>query len=116
MAGRARRRAACLLDSLPALHHHESQTASSSQHPTGHPSNLQLIVIYCCLILLSRLMANKPAALLCGQISLSALLGAGLAIGVQALTLAANGGAWGNNTATKVGWGKSCNTCGPCTA
>ncbi len=63
---------------------------------------MQLIVIYCCLILLARNMANKPAALLCGQICLAAVLGAGLAIGVQAITLAANGGIWAENTATKV--------------
>lgn len=65
---------------------------------------LQLIVIYCCLILLARNMANKPTALLCRQISLAAVLGAGLAIGVQAITLAANGGTWSEDTATKVSW------------
>ncbi|KAL4432408.1 hypothetical protein ABPG77_001707 [Micractinium sp. CCAP 211/92] len=64
---------------------------------------MQLILIYCCLILLARNMANKPAALLCGQICLAAVLGAGLAIGVQAITLAANGGIWAENTATKAG-------------
>ncbi|KAL4430699.1 hypothetical protein ABPG75_005955 [Micractinium tetrahymenae] len=66
-----------------------------------HP--MQLIVVYCCFILLARHMGNKPAALLSGQVALSALLGGGLAIGVQAITLAANGGSWAKDSATKAG-------------
>lgn len=62
-------------------------------------------MIYCCRILLTRHMASKPAALLFGQIALAAVLGAGLAIGVQAIALAANGGSWVDDTVAKVGQG-----------
>ncbi len=62
---------------------------------------MQLIVIYCCVILIARNMASKPATLLALQLVPSAVLGASLALAVEYITLAANGGHY-LDTVTKV--------------
>jgi hypothetical protein len=49
-------------------------------------------VVYCCLVLLARHMASKPATALTLELLPAAAVGAGLAEAVQHLTLVANGG------------------------
>ena len=61
----------------------------------------QLIAIYACFVLLARNLSNKSAPILFFQLIVGGLLGAALALCVQYLTLAANGGTYANS-ATKA--------------
>jgi hypothetical protein len=63
--------------------------------------NPLLIVIYACLILLSRNMALKPTIFLVLVMLPATLAGAGLALAVEYITYAANGNSY-NDTVTKV--------------
>ena len=69
--------------------------------PPTTPTAPQLIAIYACFVLLARNMSNKSAPILFIQLVVAGLLGAALALAVQYLTLAANGGTYADS-ATKA--------------
>ena len=65
------------------------------------PLVLQLIVLFFCIVVLSRLIASLPAGKVFLYSTLGAVLGGGVVLPCLYITLAANGGSW-DYSPTKV--------------